>query len=37
VVNQGPAGHLSDDLVDEVETAQPDAIIWDTTRLGSRI
>jgi hypothetical protein len=29
-----PRATYGDDLVDEVQAAQPDAVIWDTTRLG---
>ena len=29
-----PRATYGDDLVDEVERAQPDAVIWDTTQLG---
>jgi hypothetical protein len=31
---RSPRATYGDDLVDEVEAAQPDATIWDTTRLG---
>ena len=31
---RNPRATYGDDLVDEVETAQPDAVIWDTTELG---
>ena len=31
---RSPRAAYGDDLVDEVQTAPPDAIIWDTTRLG---
>jgi hypothetical protein len=32
---RSPRATYGDDLVDEVEAAQPHAVIWDTTRLGN--